>query len=80
MLPGPPRAVTAGMAARAESAFEGALASGGSDVQAAAERFRAAHRAHVEARTEVAELEAAVEGRSLQGGLGGLIRRRTAPG
>ena len=49
------------VARRAENRFEGALASGGDDVQAEAERFRAAHRAHVEARTEVAEIEAALE-------------------
>ena len=42
---------------RAECAFEAARMTGG-DVQAAAERFRAAHRAHVEARAEVAEIEA----------------------
>ena len=46
---------------RAEAAFEAARAFGGTDVQAAAERFRAAHRAHVEARAELAEIEAAEE-------------------
>lgn len=49
------------VARRAEDAFEGARASGGADVQAAAERFRAAHRAHVDAMSEVAEIEAALE-------------------
>lgn len=56
----------AGRAARrAEDAFEGALASGSGE-QAAAERYRAAHRAHVDAMTEVAEVEAALEHRSLE--------------
>ena len=49
---------TAGLARRAEGAFESALASGDADVQGAAERFRAAHRAHVDAMTELAEIEA----------------------
>ena len=51
-------AATARLAHRAEGLFESALASGGADVQAAAERFRAAHAAHVDAMAEVAELEA----------------------
>lgn len=48
------------VARRAESAFDGARASNHGE-QAAAERFRGAHRAHVEALTEVAETEAALE-------------------
>ena len=56
-------AVASRAARRAEAAFEAARASGGADVQAVAERFRAAHRAHVDARTEVAEIEAALEER-----------------
>ena len=51
-------AATARLAHRAEGLFESALVSGGADVEAAAERFRTAHRAHVDAMTEVAELEA----------------------
>ena len=58
-------AAAARSARRAEDAFEDALASGGADVQAAAERFRTAHRAYVEARTEVAEIEAALEERGV---------------
>lgn len=54
-------AATARAAHRAEDAFEGARMSGDTDVQAAAEHFRACHRAYVDARTEVAELEAALE-------------------
>ena len=50
-------AVAAQASRRAERAFEVAR-TGGGDVQGAAERFRAAHRAHVEARAEVAEVEA----------------------
>lgn len=47
------------LARRAEDAFEGALASGCGE-EAAAERYRAAHRAHVDAMTELAEVEAAL--------------------
>ena len=53
--------VAARAARRAEWDFERARAFGGGDVQAAAERFRAAHRAHVEARIERGEVEAARE-------------------
>lgn len=52
-------AAAARAARHAEAAFEHARAHGGADVQAAAERFRAAHRVHMEAREEVAEIEAA---------------------
>ena len=52
-------AAAARAAGRAEAAFERARVHGGADVQAAAERFRAAHRLHMEAREEVAEIEAA---------------------
>ena len=47
-------------ARRAEAAFEHARVHGAADVQAAAERFRAAHRVHMGARDEVAEIEAAM--------------------
>lgn len=50
--------IAAAASRRAEASFATALAGDGADAQAAAERFRAAHRAHVEARTELAELEA----------------------